>query len=148
MATLRTQYSLAAHSLATAVPEPEGLAQVTELFKSTFLRGNRNIVELLAAKGFMDINRRECVDHYEGALQLLAKIAQTFPEAMIQLWSDQLSDCLRQLLLDQTKHKEESKKTVAQGSTTSSGESALMLQMHSVNSYQGVLGQSTAALSE
>ena len=134
--------------MATAVPNPEGLVRATNLFRSTFLHGERNVVQLLLSKGFIDISRRECVDHYEDALQVLGKIAQTFPEALTQLWSDHLNELLKQLLLDHTKEKEERKIFTAQGSTTSSGENPSMLQMHSINSYLGVLSHSTSGLSE
>ena len=81
--------------LATAVPSPTGLAETTALYKDAFLSGSGNLVNLILHKGFLDLNSRTCVDQHDSALQLLSKVAQTFPETLTHLWSEQLSECLR-----------------------------------------------------
>lgn len=77
MIALRSCYSLAtqSNSLATAVPDPEGLAKAFNLFTQTFLEGDNNIVNMFVQNGFIDISRRECVEHFESTMQLLAQVA-------------------------------------------------------------------------
>ena len=47
--------------------------KTTDLFTRSFLQqGDENIVNIFVEKGFIEIGRRECVEHYEPTLQLLA----------------------------------------------------------------------------
>lgn len=82
------------------MPDSEGLSKVHDLFTTTFLKPSAelNIVDIIMKRGFLESGRRECVDHHEAAIVLLAKIASTFPDAMTALWSDDLASRLSQLV--------------------------------------------------
>lgn len=60
-----------------------------------------NLVQVMLEKGYLDVETSSRSEYYEGALVLLGKIAQYFPDTLAELWSPELNEALRKLMLPQ-----------------------------------------------
>ena len=84
-------------------PSNQAKAMEQEL-KSNFLSepsGSQgvNLVWVILKKGYLDVEATTRSEYYESALALLGKIAQCFPDTLTALWSSELEQALRKLML-------------------------------------------------
>ena len=58
-----------------------------------------NLVQVILDKGYLDVDTTNRSEYHESALTLLGKIAQCFPDTLTKLWSSNLDQALRKLML-------------------------------------------------